>query len=189
MFFEKQGPIWDTLRDLESNLQQHDIPYVVVGAMAVNVHGHERTTKDVDICLDERGWEKLQDELIGTRYERVPKRARRFRDPRYETTFDVLIAGRVAGRASKQQAVKFPDPVREAEVHGDVRTISLARLIELKLVTWRLQDWADVISLIRVHDLDESFAEQLDPVARSAYVQCYDQKVDEDRYEEEQGGF
>ena len=188
MFFQRQGPVWDCLRDLEANLAEATIDYIVVGALAVNAHGHRRTTTDVDICLTEEGLKQFQERLVGQKYGRVSGRPRRFSDLKNDVTVDILVAGRIAGRRSRQQEVKFPDP-SEAQIHDDLPTVSLARLIELKLVTWRLQDWADVISLIRVHDLDEGFAEQLDPVARSGYLQCCDERVEEDRYEEEESGF
>jgi hypothetical protein len=92
---------------------------------------------------------------------------------------DLLIAGQIAGRKSKNPSVRFPDPA-EAEIHGDLRTVSLARLIELKLVTWRFKDWGDVVELIRRNSLPESFAEKLDPVVRAAYGLCYDQAADEE---------
>ncbi|UCC32046.1 MAG: hypothetical protein JSU86_07150, partial [Phycisphaerales bacterium] len=55
-----------------------------------------------------------------------------------------------------------------------------ARLIELKLVTWRFKDWGDVVELIRRNNLAESLADKLDPVVRNAYQQCYDQAEDEE---------
>lgn len=68
--------------------------------------------------------------------------------------------------------------VRKAE--GYLRTVSLARLIELKLVTWRYKDWGDVVELIRRNNLPEAFADKLDPVARSAYGECWDQANDKE---------
>ena len=40
-----------------------------------------------------------------------------------------------------------------------------------------------VDDLIRRRDLDESFAEKLDPIARTPYRECFDQAGDEE-YEE-----
>ena len=69
-----------------------------------------------------------------------------------------------------------------------LRTVTLERLIALKLVTWRFKDWGDVVELIRANDLDESFADRLPEFIRSAFLQCHDEKVEEDRYEREKGG-
>jgi hypothetical protein len=182
MFFRDEGPVPETFRRLKSNLESRGIPYVVMGATALGVHGFVRATEDVDVCLRESDLERLKRELVGREYEAVPGRARRFYDPVTDVTFDVLVAGEIAGNSRKQQAIRFPDP-REAEIVRDTPVPSLARLVELKLVTWRYKDWGDVVELIRVHRLDESFADRLHPVARSAYLQCYDQKVEEDRYD------
>jgi hypothetical protein len=38
---------------------------------------------------------------------------------------------------------------------------------------------------MRFNNLDESFAEKLDPSVRTAYLQCYDDKVEGDRYNPE----
>ena len=66
-------------------------------------------------------------------------------------------------------------------------TVTLDRLIELKLVTWRYKDWGDVVALIRANGLDETFADRLAQQLRSAYLQCYDEMIDEDRYDAEAG--
>ena len=104
--------------------------------------------------------------------------------PETRTTVDIPISGELAGRRDKNHDIRFPDP-GEAEFHNAAPTVSLARLIELKLVTWRLRDWADVIDLIRFLSLDEAFAQKLHPLVRSAYKQCYDERIEEDKYHPE----
>lgn len=183
MFFHGQGPVPDTLRRLVQRLREAGIPHVFLGATAVNAHGHERTTKDVDVAMELADLDRFRRELVGDDkpYRPVAGRSRRFLDPESNVMFDVLVAGEIAGRADKQSEVRFPAPA-EAEIIQDLPVVSLARLIELKLVTWRLKDWADVIELIRVHHLDESFADRLRSSARSAYLQCYDHMKEEDKY-------
>lgn len=178
MFFERSGPVWETLRHLESRLQNANIEYVVIGGLALNAHQYPRQTIDVDIVVTNKGHEEFRRQLAGSVYTPV-KGARRFIDQESEVTIEVLIAGELAGRKSKNQSVRFPDP-SEAEPLEGIRTIPLARLIELKLVTWRFKDWGDVVELIRRHSLPESFADQLDPVVRSAFGECFDQANDEE---------
>lgn len=177
MFFEKTGPVWDTLRDVERRLEQAGMDYVVIGGLALNAYDYPRQTVDVDIVLTDAGFQRFLAELAGTVYKRVPRLPRRFVDPTTEVSIDVLIAGQLAGRTSKNQSVRFPDP-KEGALHGELRTVSLARLIELKLVTWRFKDWGDVVELIRRNNLTESFADQLDPVVRTPYRECFDQAND-----------
>lgn len=184
MFFDDQGPVPETFRRLREQLAQAGLPHIFIGAVALNAHDYRRATEDVDFCLRASDLEQFRALLVGTVYQQVSGRPRKFFDPQTQVTFDVLVAGELAGNTRKQRRVRFPDP-DEAELRHDLPVPSLARLIELKLVTWRYKDWGDVIELIRIHKLDESFADQLDPVVRSAYVQCFDQKLEEDRYNPE----
>jgi len=174
MFFEKAGPVWETLRDLENRLEEAGIEYVVIGGLALNVYDYPRQTVDVDVVVTQAGFATFRERFEGSTYQRTGALARRFVDPNSEVTIDFLITGELAGRRSKNPSVRFPDPA-EGEIHGDLRTVSLARLIELKLVTWRYKDWGDVVELIRRNSLPADFAEQLDPIVRSAYRECYDQ--------------
>lgn len=177
MFFQRQGPVWETLRSLEQRLHSAGIDYLIIGGLALDAHNYVRTTTDVDVVLSASGFERFRSLFEGQCYHRRPGAPRRFVDLDFEVQIDVLIAGEIAGRRSENQTVVFPDPSRP-EVVARFPTVSLARLIELKLVTWRYKDWGDVVELIRHNQLTESFSEQLDPVVRSAYQQCYDQATD-----------
>lgn len=179
MFFERQGPVWETLRNLESRLREANIDYVVIGGLALNAFDYPRQTIDIDVVLRAEGFETFKERYEGTVYKRAQGASRRFIDPQSEVTIDVLVAGEIAGRRSKNPSVRFPDPA-EAEEHASLRTVSLAKLIELKLVTWRFKDWGDVVELIRRHSLPESFSDSLDPVVRTAFAECYDQAHDEE---------
>lgn len=184
MFFDDQGPVPETFRQLRERLAQAGLPHIFVGAVALNAHEYRRASEDVDLCMRRADLERFRQVFVGTVYQSVAGRPRKFYDPGTQVTFDILVAGEIAGNTRKQQDVLFPDPT-EAEVVHDTPVPSLARLIELKLVTWRYKDWGDVVELIRIHDLPESFGDQFNPQVRSAYVQCYDQKVEEDRYNPE----
>jgi hypothetical protein len=184
MFFRNEGPVPETLVRLRQRLDAAQLPHILMGAMALQFHGFQRTTNDVDICMRSEDLDRFRKQFVGREYEPVPRRSRRFVDPISQVTIDILVAGEVAGDQRRQEAVKFPDPA-EAEIIDGIPVPSLARIIELKLVTWRFKDWGDVVELIRLHELGESFADSLNPVARSAYLQCYDQKIEEDRYNPE----
>ena len=177
MFFEKTGPVWETLHELERRLKDTGIEYVVVGGLALNVYNYPRQTVDVDIVLRSDDYQRFNEVLVGTVYEKATGGARRFVDPTTEVSIDVLISGQLAGHTGKNPSVCFPDP-NEGEIQGGLRTVSLARLIELKLVTWRYKDWGDVVELIRRNNLAESLADRLDPITRSAYKECFDQAND-----------
>ena len=162
MFLEKKGPVWEKLRELEARLKEADIDYVVIGGLALNAHNYARQTVDVDIVLTRADYDKFKQRYAGAGYVQSERPARRFIDPNSEVAIDVLIAGELAGRRSKNSSVRFPDPA-EAEMHGDLRTVSLARLIELKLVTWRYKDWGAVVALIRRNKLPANCPDRRHP--------------------------
>lgn len=184
MFFDDQGPVPETYRRLRDVLHRANLPYIVIGAMAVNAHGFVRATQDIDICMRAEDLRRFKETIVGGAFLPVEGRPRRFMDAATRTTVDILISGHIAGRRDKNHDVLFPDPA-EAEFHGTAPTVSIEKLIELKLVTWRHRDWADVIDLIRFLQLEESFADRLHPTVRSAYLQCYDQRIEEDKYHPE----
>ena len=177
MFFDDQGPVPETFRRLRTLLAKAKIEHLFVGAIAANAHGFRRSTEDVDLCMRREDLERFRREFVGKEFAPVEGRSRRFYDPVTQVTFAVLVAGEIAGNTRKQRDVRFPDPA-EAEIIEGAPFVALPRLIELKLVTWRYQDWADVVSLIRLHSLDETFGDQFNPLVRSAYLQCYDQKAE-----------
>jgi hypothetical protein len=137
MFFNDEGPVPETLRRLRSTLTEAGIPHIFIGATALNAYGHERMTRDIDVCVRPEDLERFRRDFVGKAYQPVAGRRRRFFDPVTQVTVDMLISGAVAGDTRKQQHVRFPDP-SEAQVVEHVPVPSLARLIELKLVTWRL---------------------------------------------------
>lgn len=184
MFFRGEGPVPDTFRRLVQHLELLGVPHIFMGATALGVHGFIRATEDVDVCMRRADLERFRAEFVGREYATVPNRPRRFLDGQTGATIDILVFGDIAGDARRQQLIRFPDP-DEAETIQGTPVPSLARLIELKLVTWRYKDWGDVVELIIRHALHESFAERLHPAVRTAYLQCYDQKMESDRYDPE----
>jgi len=177
MFFERSGPVWETLRALQRRLDDANIDYVIIGGLALNAHNYPRQTVDVDVVLTRESLDAFARSQVGSNYLRVEGLPRRFVDASTEVEIDVLVAGEIAGSRIRNTTVRFPSP-SEAEVHGEIRTVSLARLIELKLVTWRYKDWGDVVELIRRNGLTAELGERLDPSVRSAYKQCFDQAND-----------
>jgi hypothetical protein len=120
-------------------------------------------------------------ECFGRDYQPRTGAPRRFADPQSGAWVDFLISGQLAGNRKKNRTVTFPHP-SEVSLQKELLTVSLPRLIELKLVTWRYKDWGDVVELIRRNKLPETLADQIHPTVRSAYVQCYDQ-ANEEGYE------
>lgn len=186
MFFQKRHPVHQTTRRIARLLEKAQIPYAIVGGMAVNLHGAERTTRDVDILLTDEGFKRFQREFVGDAFDRVPGRSRRFVDQTNAVTVDILRTGRFPG-SGKPGPIAFPDPADVSVVIEKTRVVNLPQLIQLKLAARRFYDFGDVVFLIRIHRLDESFADKLHPSVRRDYLECLDEKRREDVYKKREG--
>jgi hypothetical protein len=184
MYFAGKGPVLEAFARLQERLRAAGIPYIFIGATAVNAYGYRRSTEDVVVSMRLPDLERFRRELVGSAYQPVVGRKRRFYDPDAQVSVDIVVSGAIAGDAARQREIRFPDPA-EAETVDGIPVPSLARLIELKLVTWRFHDWADVVHLIRINGLNETFADRVHPIVRMAYLQCLDQMNDEERYNPE----
>jgi hypothetical protein len=148
---EGRGLILETARHLSRLLQDEELPAVVIGGVSVVLHGHVRTTVDVDI-LAEPPLERLVEVLTRSGYTFDPQRKEFSR----EGVPVHLVGPDLAG----------PVPQRPVEIEG-IATVSLPRLLNMKLRTGtanvlRAQDLADVIGLIRQHSLGGDFVRLID---------------------------
>jgi hypothetical protein len=185
MFFAGKDEVHKTLRRPMKYLDKAKIPYAVMGAMAVNAHGYHRTTGDVDILVTPEGLEEFKRRFVGKHYRPVSGRTRRFVDQRNEVGVDFLVTGRFPG-SGRPGPIAFPDPTVAIEI-DDKPVLALHKLIELKLAALRHKDFADVVALIRAHDLDESFQPKLHPSVHRDYIDCLEEKRREDEYEAREG--
>jgi hypothetical protein len=185
MFFAGRSKVHKTMHRLVKRLEKANIPYAIVGGMAVVAHRHERTTHDVDVLLTPGGFSEFKKKFVPRTYDPIPNRPRRFVDRADDITVDVLVTGLFPG-SGKPGPVAYPDPADVSETIRKIRVIDLLTLIQLKLAARRYQDFADVVALVRCHDLDESFAERLDPSVRRDYTECLEEKRREDEYEARQ---
>jgi hypothetical protein len=186
LFFEGSAPVHQTMRRLAQQLQEAGIPYAVMGGMAVNAHGARRTTDDLDILVTAEGLQQFRQKFVGTAFDPVPKRSRRFIDRQNNVTVDVLVTGHYPGHGGPGPFA-FPEPTEASEEIDNIRVVTLVQLIQLKLAARRHYDFGDVVFLISVHNLDESFADRLHPSVRSDYIECLEEKRREDEYEARNG--
>ena len=59
-FFMGDSPVHRAMRKLAQILDEAAIPYAIAGAMALNEHGVERATRDVDVLLTREGLAALK---------------------------------------------------------------------------------------------------------------------------------
>jgi hypothetical protein len=182
LFFEGRGREHQTLRRLVQRLEKANIAYAIMGAMAVNAHGAERTTKDVDVLVTQEGLDLFRSQYVGKSYDPVEGRPRRFVEKRSKVTIDFLVTGRFPG-TGKPGPIAFPHPKGASQKIKNANVITLPQLIQLKLAARRYQDFGDVVFLIRVHNLDESFMERLHPSVHADFIECLEEKRREEEYE------
>ena len=185
MFFQGTDPVHRTMQRVSEVLDRARISYAIIGGMAVNAHRHQRTTKDVDFLLTSEGLTAFIALRGSEGFEPAPGHARRFIDRQTGVSFDFVITGLFPG-SGKPGPIAFPHPDAVSEIIDQKRVINLPRLIELKLAARRHKDFGDVVELIRVHDLSESFADQLHASVRGDFIECLEEKRREDEYEARQ---
>jgi hypothetical protein len=181
MFRHGRDPVPVVMRRLVRRLERAGIPYAVMGGMAVYAHGHQRMTNDVDVLLTRAGLEEFRRLFVPKFYEQDPVRSRRFLDKKDKVTVDILVTGLFPGRGERGPFA-FPDPEVVRERIAKIQYIDLVTLVQLKLAARRHQDFADVVNLIAVHDLDEAFAKRLHASVRRDYIECLEEKRREDEY-------
>ena len=173
-FFRGQGVLNRTLLRIVADLERNGIDYAVIGAIALNQHGYKRFTEDVDILLTKEGLRKFQEHLVGLGYRpEFPGATRQFRMTAENVRVEVVTTGEYPGDGLPKPVV-FPDPSENVEEIDGVRTITLEKLIELKLASGmtaadRLKDLADVQEIIKIKGLGSEFAEKLDESVREKF--------------------
>ena len=165
------------LEKLARSLDDLGIPYAIVGAMALNEFGYQRTTVDVDVLLTADGLAAFKRAMLGRGYVEKFAGSRGVRDTEHGVDIDVVLTGDYPGDG-KPKPIAFPDPKTTAERGARVALLPLARLLELKLASGmtaphRLRDLADVQELIRVLKLPRTLAESLDAFVREKYLELW----------------
>jgi hypothetical protein len=174
-YFMGEGKLNNALRRLVADLKEHQIDYVVIGAVALMAYGYPRFTEDIDLILDSNGLDRFHNELIGLGYSPAFQGARkRLRSTRDGTPIEVIAAGEYPGDG-KPKPVSFPEPSESSVEIDGVKFPTLEKLIELKLASGmtapdRLKDLADVQELIKIRGLSSEFAVQLNPYVREEFL-------------------
>lgn len=169
----------EALKRLTDDLDKNEIDYAVIGAVALNNHGYRRFTADIDLLLTKDGLKKFTETLVGLGYRPAFTGAtRKFRTSGENIPVDIITAGEFPGDGVPKP-VQFPNPSEFAVVIDGVKTISLEKLVELKLTSGmtagdRLKDLADVQELIKLKNLNQDFADILNEFVRAKYLELYD---------------
>ncbi len=175
-FFMGQGTLNETLRRVAEDLENHGIDYNVIGAIALNSYGYRRFTEDIDLLLTNEGLEKFRRELVYLGYRPAFEGAtRKFRTTAENVSIEIITGGEFPGDG-KPKPVRFPNPNESAVEIDGIKTVSLEKLVELKLASGmtaphRLKDLADVQELVKIKNLTAEFAEKLNPFVREKFLE------------------
>lgn len=173
--FDERSAVFDALRTIARRLDALGIPYAVVGGMALFRHGLRRFTEDVDILVAKADLKVIHEKLEGLGYLPPHRMSRHLRDTAHGVRIEFLTTGDYPGDG-KPKPVAFPDPGPVSFESDGIRYVNLETLVELKLASGmtspgRLRDLSDVLELTRQLDLDEDFADRLNPYVRAKFIE------------------
>ena len=159
-----------TLRKAVKVLAAFRIPHYVCGGFAVQEHGYPRFTVDVDLIVPDIA--VAREMLCLNGFKENPTSATTVIDSETRVEIDPLPAG---GKVDPGP-LSFPIPVQVSE---EPQIVSLESLIGSKLSGYmgrgidRVQDYADVVRLIRANHLPREYG--LDESVRDLYHRIWDE--------------
>lgn len=174
----QESEVYKALRRFTNKLDELHIPYVLAGALALNFHGYQRFTIDIDVIVTKENLKKLHDSLDGRGYLPPFTGSKNLRDTENKVAIDIIVAGDFPGDG-KPKELTFPDPAEGfVEIDG-IKCLTLEKLIELKLASGmtnprRGKDINDVQSLIETHQLSRGFAQQLHHWVQPKFLELID---------------
>ena len=177
-FVGGHGMLNKALLRIAADLERHGIAYAVIGAVALNQHGYKRLTVDIDLLMTKEGLQTFRDQLVGLGYRPAfPGASKQFKTSEDNVLIEIITAGEYPGDG-KPKSIVFPDPGEYSEDIAGVKTMTLPKLLELKLASGmtgrgRLKDLADVQEMIKAKGLKEDFAENLDESVREKFREIH----------------
>lgn len=164
-------------RKLVEILETENVPYAIIGALALNEYGHRRVTVDVDLVMREDDLQAWKKRWIGRGYAERVAGTGKLIDTELGEHINVLSTGRFPGD-DKPKPIAFPDPRTTAVRGTPFAMLPLPRWIELKLASGmvaahRLKDLADVQELIRSANLPVALADELHPWVRDKFLELW----------------
>ncbi|MEM6363133.1 MAG: hypothetical protein AAF745_01815, partial [Planctomycetota bacterium] len=172
----EKSPIHEAMHRLHRTLTEMNIHYAVAGAMAVNAHGHKRTTANVNILIRADDLRRFKGKWIESGWVNKFEGSKNFRDAVNQVDIDAILSGGFPGDGL-EKPVCFPDPEVASETHDDgITYITLPTLINLKIASGmttshRPRDLDDTIQLIRINNLDAEYSDQLNEFVREKYLE------------------
>lgn len=176
-FFERSSDLYRALERVTARLGEADIPYALIGALALGEYGYRRLTVHIDLLLTREGLAAFKDKYLGLGYVEKSPGSKGFRDTETGVVIDVVLSGDYPGDG-RPKPVRFPDPGEAAERGERLALLPVERFLELKLASGasaphRLRDLADVLELIRLAQLPEALGAAMDSSVRDKYRELW----------------
>jgi hypothetical protein len=176
-FFLGEAEVQKALEKLIRILEAENLPYAVIGALALNQYGHRRVTVDVDLVMRDEDLETFKRAHLGKGYAERAAGTGKLIDTELGVNIDVLSTGRFPGDG-KPKPIAFPDPRTTAVRGAPFALLPVERWIELKLASGmvrsdRLKDLADVQELIRSTQMPREKANDLHPWVRDKFLELW----------------
>lgn len=164
--------LWEAAERVHRVLAQNGIDHAIVGGVAVCLHGYQRNTVDLDLLIRPEDAEAFRSALEADGFQWQEKE-KEFHSPSGVPVQCVMMGE----REGSGQETKFPDPADAKAVTTveGLPVLSLASLIQAKIACGlgnmrrTHKDFADVVELIAIHQLDGSFARFLHKSVRKEY--------------------
>jgi hypothetical protein len=177
--FDEKSAVFAALHKIGARLDELNVPYAIVGGMALFRHGFRRFTEDVDVLVRKSDLKLIHEKLEGVGYLPLHKRSKHLRDTENGVRIEFLASGDYPGDG-KRKPVAFPEPSSVSQRIDAISYVNLECLVELKLVSGmtgagRLKDLADVEELVKLLRLPANLAERLNPYVREKYLELWNQ--------------
>jgi hypothetical protein len=157
-FFDDEDRLLDSILEIGRRLRGADIPYAMFDGVPLSIYGMSGMKCEIGILVRPKDLLRARKIVIGSGVK-----------------INFAVAGCYPGDGLAKPVV-FPDPSGCSTQTDDISYIKLENLIELKLASGMsalafISDLADVIDLIKARNLDESFADKLNPYVREKYLE------------------
>jgi hypothetical protein len=181
----RNSPMMEVVRRIHALCSARELPYCVIGGMAVVRNGYARTTIDVDVLTLKKNWVKelpFDGEIVSTGIDSCL-------DTKTGVRIDILFADEDWG-----MVIPMPDPRKVAEFDESVGAnfIGLHALVQLKTAVFidklrehgpatAAQDLADVQALIKnnIVKFSEEVIKGYDPAVRKLCTRAFDEVMKE----------
>jgi hypothetical protein len=167
----RDSPLIEVVRRFHALSSSRELPYCVVGGMAVIRNGYARTTMDVDILTFKKDWRKLlplEGEIYSEGFENCV-------DKKTGVTVDILFAD-----VDWQMPIEMPDPRKVGEYDQELGAnfIGLHALVQLKTAVYldKLREHGEDVASKDRSDVYELISRNLNKFTKEV-IQTYNPAV------------